>query len=69
MAGAAADTSRATGLPPRVITTSSPVTDPEELLTIHDATAFEPEEGELEQLQSSTPARRRGRPRKRGKGE
>jgi len=48
---------------------SNSVTDPEELLTIHDATAFEPEEGELEQLQSSTPARRRGRPRKRGKAD
>jgi DnaK suppressor protein len=42
------------------------VTEPEELLTVHDATPFEPEEGELEQIPSSTPARRRGRPRKKG---
>jgi DnaK suppressor protein len=43
------------------------VTEPEELLTIHDATPFEPEEGELEQIPSATPTRRRGRPRKKGK--
>ncbi len=40
------------------------VTDPEELLTIHDASPFEAEEGELEQP-SAIPTRRRGRPRKR----
>jgi DnaK suppressor protein len=40
---------------------SNNVTDPEEMLTIHDTTAFEPGEGELEELQSSTPVRRRGR--------
>jgi DnaK suppressor protein len=48
---------------------SESVTDPEEILTIHETTSFEPEEGELEQLQSSEPARRRGRPRKRGKSD
>lgn len=42
---------------------SNGVTDPEELLTIHDASPFEPEEGELEQP-SAVPTRRRGRPRK-----
>ncbi len=43
---------------------SNGVTDPEELLTIHDASPFEAEEGELEQMPSAPPARRRGRPRK-----
>ena len=42
----------------------SAVTDPEELLTIHDASPFEAEEGELEQMPSAPPTRRRGRPRK-----
>jgi RNA polymerase-binding transcription factor len=40
------------------------LTEPEEMLTIHDATPFGPEEGELEQLPSAAPTRRRGRPRK-----
>ncbi|HKD65890.1 MAG TPA: TraR/DksA C4-type zinc finger protein [Candidatus Binataceae bacterium] len=40
------------------------VTDPEELLTIHDTSPFEAEEGELEQAPSAAPTRRRGRPRK-----
>src|SRR5579885_184685 len=39
---------------------SNNMTDPEELLTIHDASPFEPEEGELEQVPSAPPARRRG---------
>jgi DnaK suppressor protein len=43
---------------------SNNVTDPEELLTIHDASPFEAEEGELEQVPSAPPSRRRGRPRK-----
>ncbi|HEV3112490.1 MAG TPA: TraR/DksA C4-type zinc finger protein [Candidatus Binataceae bacterium] len=43
---------------------SNSVTDPEELLTIHDASPFEAEEGELDQMPSAPPARRRGRPRK-----
>jgi DnaK suppressor protein len=43
---------------------ASGVTDPEELLTIHDASPFEAEEGELEQMPSAAPTRRRGRPRK-----
>jgi RNA polymerase-binding transcription factor len=43
---------------------SNGVTDPEELLTIHDASPFEAEEGELEEAPSAAPARRRGRPRK-----
>jgi DnaK suppressor protein len=43
---------------------SNGVTDPEELLTIHDASPFEAEEGELEQP-TAAPSRRRGRPRKR----
>jgi DnaK suppressor protein len=43
---------------------SNGVTDPEELLTIHDASPFEAEEGELEQMPSAAPTRRRGRPRK-----
>jgi DnaK suppressor protein len=46
---------------------SNGLTEPEELLTIHDATPFEPEEGELEEMPSATPTRRRGRPRKKGK--
>jgi DnaK suppressor protein len=44
---------------------SNTPTDPEELLTIHEATPFEPEEGELEEMPSAAPTRRRGRPRKR----
>ncbi len=44
---------------------SNGVTDPEELLTIHDASPFEAEEGELEQAPSAAPTRRRGRPKKR----
>ncbi len=43
---------------------SSTITDPEELLTIHDASPFEAEEGEMEQVPSAPPSRRRGRPRK-----
>lgn len=43
---------------------SNGVTEPEELLTIHDATPFDPDEGELEQMPSASSARRRGRPRK-----
>jgi DnaK suppressor protein len=43
---------------------SNNVTDPEELLTIHDSSPFEAEEGELDQPPSAAPARRRGRPRK-----
>lgn len=43
---------------------SNNVTDPEELLTIHDASPFEVEEGELDQMPSAPPTRRRGRPRK-----
>jgi DnaK suppressor protein len=43
---------------------SNTVTDPEELLTIHDASPFEAEEGELEHEPSAPPTRRRGRPRK-----
>jgi len=48
---------------------SNGVTEPEELLTIHDAAPFEPEEGELDQIPSATPSRRRGRPRKKGKAD
>ena len=45
------------------------VTDPEEILTIHDQSPLEPEDVDFEPESSPSPTRRRGRPRKKQPGK